>query len=313
MRFIRDVRPRFLAVAYDTGQPSFRADLYPEYKAGRKPVPADLIPLFGLAPRILSLMGARCLQLGKFEADDVMATLSRWSRGRGLNVVHVTVDKDMLQLVDAGVHVMHLKSKTVLGIDEVREKYGVPPTRLTELQALMGDSADNIRGVPGIGPKTASALLSHFNSIGSLYEQVVALGAEEEGVMALRSVEGLGRHKSVYKNLCKCSEQEVLFMKDLLTLRDDVPLADLQLYAASGGTAGDWGAMTGGDGLATTTTTTTTTTSSVGRCQLEVNTDFFRYRGERFPGAAESIKDVSPSLEKPLKLLRQTYNRLDRV
>lgn len=289
-RFVRDVRPKYVAVAFDTGRPTFRADLYAEYKAGRKAPPDDLQILFNLAPRILTALGARCFQVAKFEADDVMATLSRWSRGRGLNVVHVSVDKDMLQLVDAGVHVMHIKTKAMFGVDEVTEKYGVSPAQLIELQALTGDASDNIRGVPGIGPKTAAALLSHFDNIARLYEEV---GTGEE---VLKSVAGLKRHKAVYNYLRDCDYQSVLFMKHLLTLRDDVPLVTFKLFGES---SAAWDplplAFDGDAELASLTTA------------------FFRYRGERSTDAAISLLDVSPSLEKPLNLLRRAYGKLDRI
>ena len=321
-RFVRDIHPKYVAVAFDTGRPTFRADLYAEYKAGRKAPPDDLQILFDLAPRILTALGARCFQVAKFEADDVMATLSRWSRGRGLNVVHVSVDKDMLQLVDAGVHVMHIKTKAIFGVDEVTEKYGVSPAQLIELQALTGDTSDNIRGVPGIGPKTASALLSHFDNIAHLYTSLGLHAAaippsssslpisppntpsststneelEERGISLLKNVQGLKRHKAVYNNLRDCDYQSVLFMKHLLTLRDDVPLLHLELFGES---SAAWDSLPlAFDGDAELASLTTT---------------FFRYRGERSTDAAISLLDVSLSLEKPLNLLRRAYGKLDRI
>jgi len=322
-RFVREVRPRYLAVAFDTSKPSFRADLYPAYKATRKPPPADLVPLFDFAPRILSLFGARCFKLAKFEADDIMATLSKWSRNRGLNVVHVSVDKDMLQLVEPGVHAMSIKKREVLGVREVTEKYGVSPERLTDFLSLVGDSADNIKGVPGIGPKSASALMGHFGDIRSLYDELgLPLGgtssgaverssfqqpSEDMAISTLEKVAGLRNPKSVYSKLRKVTYEELVHIKRLLTLRDDIHLEDMQLFHSN---IMSWGSVR-------------ETVAAVGdQVQAQgvhnqgltsLSTSFFRYRGERIPREAESLMQISASLEKPLNILRQQYGKLDRI
>ena len=119
-RLVRDVQPRYLAVAFDVSRHTFRNDLYPAYKQHRSAVPPYLIPLLGMAPSLMEKLGCRCYMQQGYEADDVMATLSRWARDRGLNVVHVSADKDMLQLVDTGVHVMDPWSREIFGPDEVR-------------------------------------------------------------------------------------------------------------------------------------------------------------------------------------------------
>jgi hypothetical protein len=201
---------------------------------------------------------------------------------------------------------MHLKNKSIFGVDEIQEKYGVHPSSLTELQALTGDSADNIKGVPGIGPKTASMLLGHFGNIKTLYEQVglssgtsdhdPPLIPEEVGMSTLKF---LSRYKSVYKYLCKVPYRKVVFMKELLTLHEDLPLADLEIFHEQHNTWSPLSSVVGGSGM--------------GKDEAAINTFFFRYRGERSPGAAECLKDVSRSLEKPLQLLRQQYGKLDRV
>jgi len=166
-RFIRNVKPKYVAVAFDANSDTFRKKLYPSYKAQRES-PPDLLPLFSLAPKLLDSMGCRCFVQAGYEADDVMATLGKWSRERGLNVVHVSIDKDMLQLIDTGVHVMNPFTLDVQGPDEVIEKFGVPPESLIDLMTLMGDSADNIPGVKGIGPKIAAALIKHYGSVDNM-------------------------------------------------------------------------------------------------------------------------------------------------
>lgn len=303
MRFIRDVQPRYVAVAYDTGNPTFRKDLFPGYKAGRKPPPPEFATLRVVAPRIMSLLGSRCFQMNQFEADDIMATISKWSRNRGLNVVHVSVDKDMLQLIDVGVHVMHLKSTAVLGADEVEDKFGIPPVKLIELQVLIGDAADNIQGVPGIGPKSAAALLGHFGTLADMYNELglhsvqpTSAPCDEElktAIALLKDVAGLGRHKHVYTSLRACDMEQLLFMKSLLTLRDDVPLLDMELFHQ---TSNSWGSLA----------------LELSDPEKMLTTGFFRYRGERSPEAAALLVGMSPSFEKPLTLLRRQYNKLDR-
>lgn len=171
-RFIRNVKPKYVAVAFDANSNTFRKKLYPLYKAQRDAPPEDLVPLFSLAPKLLNSMGCRCFVQAGFEADDVMATLGKWSRERGLNVVHVSIDKDMLQLIDTGVHVMNPFTLSVQGPDEVIEKFGVPPESLIEFMTLMGDSADNIPGVKGIGPKIAAALIKHYGTVDNIYAKL---------------------------------------------------------------------------------------------------------------------------------------------
>jgi len=171
-RFVKAVQPRYVAVAFDAGRRTFRNEIFGAYKAHRGKPPLALAPLFGLAPRVFGALGARCLQQAGFEADDVMASLSHWARQRGLHVVHVSSDKDMLQLVDPCVHVLDPtqagRDTQLTGAAEVHRKYNVHAAQLADYLALVGDSADNIPGVRGVGPKQAAALLKHFGSIDAM-------------------------------------------------------------------------------------------------------------------------------------------------
>lgn len=171
-RFIRDVKPRYLIAAFDAGKTTFRHELYDNYKAQRAPAPADLVPLFAIAPQVLEYLGCKCFAKEGYEADDVMATIGRWSREKGLNVVHVSTDKDMLQLIEPGVHVMTPWSRELLGPEQVKSKFGVLPHLLVDLQSIMGDKADNVPGIYGIGLKTASVLLQKHQSIQNLYSNL---------------------------------------------------------------------------------------------------------------------------------------------
>ena len=110
-----------------------------------------------------------CPSVG-YEADDVLATLCKWAKKRNLNAVVISPDKDMYQLIDHGVHIMHPKTKAVFGPEEVHGKYGVYPESFIDFQALIGDTSDNIPGVKGIGPKTAAAILSRYSTIEKLFE-----------------------------------------------------------------------------------------------------------------------------------------------
>ena len=181
VRFIRELKPRYLAVAFDAGSTTFRNALYDGYKEDRKEAPLSLQPLFRLAPLVMEELGGRCFQMPGYEADDIMASLSDWGRGKGLNVVIVSVDKDMLQLVDTGVHVLNPfeKERRIIGPDEVREKYSVPPARLVDYQALMGDASDGVPGVKGVGPKAAATILKKFGSIDAMLS---SLGVPAEAV-----------------------------------------------------------------------------------------------------------------------------------
>ncbi|KAJ1431454.1 PIN domain-like protein, partial [Ochromonadaceae sp. CCMP2298] len=166
-RIVRELNPRYLAVAFDAGRATARQEVYPAYKANRGPAPALLQPMFPLAVRVLAAVGAKCLVLPGHEADDLMASVGRWARERGLGVVHFSPDKDMLQLIDSGggVHVMLPSTFEIVGPENVRKKFFIGPEAMTDLQALMGDTSDNVPGVRGVGQALAVALMLHFDGV----------------------------------------------------------------------------------------------------------------------------------------------------
>lgn len=195
-RFVQDVKPTYLAVAFDTSRSTLqRMVQLPSYKAHRKPTNLDLIPQLIAAPHLLSALGCRCFSAEGFEADDIMATLSSWARGRGMNAVHVSIDKDMLQLISTGVHVMQPRNFDLVSEADVLEKFGVRPDQLCDLLALTGDSVDNIPGARNIGPKIAAKLISTFGSLEALFRSLhidVERRAEddlEENYHALKTAE----------------------------------------------------------------------------------------------------------------------------
>jgi DNA polymerase-1 len=174
-RMIEDYRPSYMAVAMDSRGRGFRGEIAPSYKANRPPAPADLSMQLVRCREIFEAYNVPIFTKEGFEADDVIATVVRKARAAGLRVVIASSDKDLLQLVD-GKHVVcwdAMRNK-VYGPLEVNDKYGVGPEHMRELLALVGDTSDNIPGVPGVGPKTAAQLLQKFGSL----EQILGRASE---------------------------------------------------------------------------------------------------------------------------------------
>src|SRR6202166_1715153 len=159
-KLLRDMkpedRPSHLAIVFDKSEKTFRNALYPAYKAHRPDAPADLIPQFALIREAVRAFDLPCLEQGGFEADDLIATYAREAGERGATTTIVSSDKDLMQLVTDKVTMFDTMKDRRIGIAEVIEKFGVPPEKVVEVQALAGDSTDNVPGVPGIGIKTAA-------------------------------------------------------------------------------------------------------------------------------------------------------------
>jgi len=163
-------RPEYLAVAFDVGKPTFRHRQFEAYKAQRKPMPDTLIGQLPLIKQVLAAYRIPVFEQEGFEAEDVMATIARQIRDGQLDVFLVTGDKDLLQLVSTDVRVYNpYKEPTVMDAAAVRERYGLGPEQMVDLQALMGDAVDNIPSVPGIKERTAVQLLQRFGSVEGLY------------------------------------------------------------------------------------------------------------------------------------------------
>lgn len=170
-KLIKDHKPKYLAIAFDTGQKNFRHKLYSEYKSNRPPPPADLVPQFDLIKRLVDAFEiAQFSQVG-FEADDIIGTLTRQSLELGHPVVIVTGDKDMMQLVGDQVCLLDELRATKTGAElyiktpQVLEKFGVPPEKVVDVLALAGDTSDHVPGVRGIGEKTAAELILEHGSL----------------------------------------------------------------------------------------------------------------------------------------------------
>lgn len=171
LKMLNDYHAPYMAVIFDAKRENFRNDIYPEYKANRDETPEDLIPQFPLIRQATEAFDIPALEMEGYEADDLIAAYTKLARAQGKKVVIVSSDKDLMQLVGDGVRMLDPMKNSFLGTDEVIEKFGVPPEKVVEVQALSGDPTDNIPGVPGIGPKTAAQLIQEYGDLETLLER----------------------------------------------------------------------------------------------------------------------------------------------
>ncbi|MGD0531622.1 MAG: DNA polymerase I [Methyloceanibacter sp.] len=160
--------PTHFAVIFDYSARTFRNDLFDGYKAHRPEVPEDLVPQFPLIRDAVKAFNVACIEQEGYEADDIIATYACQAHGAGADVTIVSSDKDLMQLVRPGIRMYDTMKNKVIGEDEVMERFGVPPSKVIEVQALIGDSTDNVPGVPGIGVKTAALLISEYGDLETL-------------------------------------------------------------------------------------------------------------------------------------------------
>lgn len=168
LKLISQFSPDYMVVAFDTKEPTFRDELYKEYKAHRPEPPDDLVQQFPYFNPILEALNVPILALPGFEADDVIGTVAKKLASDDLEVVVVSGDKDLMQLVDDNISMYDGMKDLHIGKKEVLERFGVGPSQVTEVLGLAGDSSDNVPGVPGVGPKTASKLIQEYGSIEKL-------------------------------------------------------------------------------------------------------------------------------------------------
>ena len=211
-----DNRPTHLAIIFDKSEITFRNKLYPDYKAHRPPAPDDLIPQFPLIREAVRAFDLPCLEQGGFEADDLIATYAREAGERGATATIVSSDKDLMQLVTDKVTMFDTMKDRRIGIPEVIEKFGVPPEKVVEVQALAGDSTDNVPGVPGIGIKTAAQLIIEYGDL----EQLLFRAGE---------IKQPKRRESLLENAEKARiSRQLVLLDDKVAL--DVPLDDLAVH-----------------------------------------------------------------------------------
>lgn len=172
LRLVKEEQAQWIVCCLDRKEASFRAEIFPEYKANRSEPPDKLVPQFPYLRILPELLGVPVLDAPGFEADDLIATLTRWGRSHGREVVIVSGDKDFAQLVEPGVVLLDTMKQERLDSQGVLSKWGVRPDQMVDYLALVGDSSDNIPGVSGIGPKGAQKLLQDFGSLSGIYQNL---------------------------------------------------------------------------------------------------------------------------------------------
>ncbi len=205
LRIEREERPTHLCVVYDAPGDNFRNEIFPAYKAHRPPMPPELAAQLAMVRRVVEAFGLAQLEVPGFEADDIIATLAKVATAAGMEVVICSSDKDLMQLCCGDISVLDTMKNRRFHVEEVREKFGVPPELVGDVLALMGDSIDNVPGVVGIGPKTAAELINKFGSL----EGLLAHAGEIKGKRGASIVE---------------ARASILVSRELVRLRDDVPL-----------------------------------------------------------------------------------------
>ena len=214
LKLFREYEPEYIVVVFDTGRPTFRHEKFPEYKATRQKMPEDMAISLPRIYQILEAMNIPVLEVEGYEADDVIGTLAKKAAQEGFEAVIVAGDKDFLQLVGPNIKVLRPtrtgKEERMEWVDEkgVEERLGVPPERVLDLLALTGDTSDNVPGVPGVGEKTARALVRSYGDL--------------EAVLA--HSDAVARDK-VRENLKRFADQARL-SKELVTIRTDVPIEE---------------------------------------------------------------------------------------
>ncbi len=205
-KLVQDTEAEYMAVVFDTSRKTFRSEIYGDYKAHRPPPPDDLIPQFALIREATRAFNLPSIEMEGFEADDIIATYAKQAAEQGHEVTIVSSDKDLMQLVGENVRMMDPMKNRIVGPDEVRERFGVGPEKVIDVQALAGDSSDNVPGVPGIGVKTAAELINIYGDLDSLLARA-----------------GEIKQPKRRENLVNFADQARV-SRELVTLRLDVPL-----------------------------------------------------------------------------------------
>jgi 5'-3' exonuclease len=216
-RFLGDlmerIRPRFIGVAFDQRlATSYRNRIYPAYKANREPAPAGLARQFQYCRELCRHLGVRAFVDPEFEADDIIGTLSCLMRAEGIRSAFITRDKDLAQLVRDGDLLWDFGARTQLGYRDVERHFGVAPEGFADWLALVGDTSDNIPGVPGIGPKIAATLMRKFGSLDELYANIGRVAA-----LGLRGGSALGERLAAHR-------ESALLARRLTRIVCDMPL-----------------------------------------------------------------------------------------
>jgi 5'-3' exonuclease len=215
--FMEQVTPEYVAVAFDESlSTSYRNDIYPEYKANRDPAPDDLKRQFGLCRRYARSLGLMNVSHPRYEADDMIGTLVEHGRRRGRPSTVVTRDKDLAQLLLHDDIFWDFAGKGKISYDDVPDVFGVRPEQIADFLALAGDAVDNIPGVPGVGKKTAGALLGHFGTLDDIYANLDKVHEVE-----VRGAKTLGAKLETHKASADIARQ-------LTGIACDAPIDDME-------------------------------------------------------------------------------------
>ena len=206
LKQIDDLNPDHIAVIFDSARETFRNEIAPDYKANRPEPPEDLVVQFSLVRQATEAFNLDCIEKAGFEADDLIATYTRLAVEAGAEVTIISSDKDLMQLVSDRVTMLDTIKNRRIGPEEVKEKFGVPPDKVVEVQALAGDSVDNVPGIPGIGVKTAAQLINEYGDL----ETLLARASE---------IKQTKRRESLVEHADKAR-----LSRQLVHLRNDVPL-----------------------------------------------------------------------------------------
>ena len=206
LKVIKDAGPDYLAVVYDAKGPTFRHEMYPAYKANRPPLDPVLKTQFPLVRQVVTALELPAVEMEGYEADDLMATLAAQAREQGFEVVLVSGDKDLFQLVGKQVTIWDTMKDQRLGPQEVTEKLGIAPEQVVDYMALTGDSSDNVPGVPKVGPKTAAKLIAEYGSLDAVLDAAPDM-----------------KKSKMRQNLIEFRDQALL-SRDLVRLAQDAPI-----------------------------------------------------------------------------------------
>jgi DNA polymerase-1 len=219
-RLHNEVKAKHAAVIFDAARKTFRNDIYPEYKAHRPPPPDPLIPQFAIVREATKAFGFPSIELPGFEADDLIASYAKAAREKGWEVVIVSSDKDLFQLVKDGVTMYDAIRNAPLKREAVVEKFGVEPEKIIDVQALIGDSTDNVPGAPGIGVKTAAQLITEYGTLENLLAKAGDIKQQKRREILIQYAD------------------QIRMSKKLVTLSEDcdlpVPVNDLEVREDDG-------------------------------------------------------------------------------
>ncbi len=205
-KVLKEKKPKYAAVIFDTGKPTFRHEKFPDYKINRLKMPEDMVSQLPYIREIVQASGITILEKDGFEADDLIATICEWARKNGFKVTIVSSDKDLLQLLSENIIMWDTMKDVLMTPEHVIKKYELPPDKLEDIFALMGDASDNVPGVPGIGPKTAIKLIKEYGSLENVIKNADKI-----------------KSKKVRENLKKYADQALL-SRELVRLKKNAPV-----------------------------------------------------------------------------------------